>query len=154
MAAWFGYVLICYLAADLLSGFWHWWEDRYASESWPIIGRYIAKPNQLHHDQPLAFLNQSYWNRNYTTILPAAVHAWAHSKGRVTWLIAVLQDVGLFQSPRHHAVHHIHPFAKKYCVMTDWLNPILDELQVWRLLEWMVYTVTRIEPHGGIGAHA
>ncbi|HNT33388.1 MAG TPA: hypothetical protein PKH07_00130, partial [bacterium] len=42
-------------------------------EQWPLIGQYIAKPNQLHHAQPGAFLHQSYWSRNWTTILPAAV---------------------------------------------------------------------------------
>ncbi len=49
-----GYLLICWLAADFMSGFWHWLEDRYFDTEWPIIGKYIAKPNRLHHDQPIA----------------------------------------------------------------------------------------------------
>jgi hypothetical protein len=171
MFAWIGYILVCYLAADLLAGFWHWWEDRYAKESWPIVGKYIAKPNQLHHDQPQAFLNQSYWSRNSTTIIPGLVafilsyphpialvfvfvsqaneiHAWAHRKGKVATWVEVLQATGLFQSPRHHAQHHIDPFATKYCVMSDWLNPILDRLQVWRRLERLVEIVLGIKAKG------
>jgi ubiquitin-conjugating enzyme E2 variant len=52
MFHWIGYLLCCYLSADLLAGFWHWWEDRYADVKWPLIGDWIAKPNQLHQDQP------------------------------------------------------------------------------------------------------
>jgi hypothetical protein len=170
MFDWIGYLLCCYLAADLLAGFWHWWEDRYADTQWPLIGDWIAKPNQLHHDQPLAFLDQNYWSRNWTTIVPAfiaflltvphpicgvflfvsqanEIHAWAHSKGKVSAWIETLQSTGLFQSPKHHALHHIDPFELKYCVMTDWLNPILDRLGLWRGLEWFIFKVFEIRSH-------
>ena len=106
--SWIGFTLVCWLAADLLSGFWRWWEDRYADEQWPVIGKWIAKPNQLHHNQPIAFLNQGYWSRNWTTIVPAVVafvltfpnpwslifvfvsqaneiHAWAHIPSVHLW---------------------------------------------------------------------
>jgi hypothetical protein len=164
MFEWIGYLLVCYLAADLLAGFWHWWEDRYADVKWPFIGELIAKPNQLHHDQPLAFLDQSYWSRNSTTIIPAAIafaltfphpicgvflfvsqaneiHAWAHSKGKLPIWIETLQMTGFFQSPKHHAQHHIDPYEYKYCVMTDWVNPVIDRLGLWRALESLVLWV-------------
>jgi ubiquitin-conjugating enzyme E2 variant len=164
-----GYLLACYLLADLIAGFWHWLEDRYFDVTWPVIGKYIAKPNELHHEQPSAFLFQSYWSRNWTTILPAAIafcltvpspicmvfvfvsqaneiHAWAHSKGKVSWWVAVLQETGLLQSPLHHGHHHRSPFEVKYCVMSDWLNPILDHFQVWRAMEWLVEKTTGLKP--------
>lgn len=153
-----GYLLACWLAADFIAGFWHWIEDRYFDTTWPVIGKYIAKPNELHHEQPTAFLFQSYWSRNWTTILPASIaflltfpgpeslvflfvsqaneiHAWAHSRGKVSAWVAVLQETGLLQSPRHHGHHHRSPFEVKYCVMSDWLNPILDYCNFWRGLE-------------------
>ncbi len=82
-------ILVAWLIADFLSGFWHWIEDRYFDERWPIIGHYIAKPNTLHHAQPTAFLKQSYLSRNWTTILPAATALalrshWA-PRGGSTW---------------------------------------------------------------------
>lgn len=164
-----GYVLACYLAADLLAGFWHWLEDRYFDVQWPLVGRYIAKPNELHHEQPTAFLFQSYWSRNWTTILPAAVafaltfpnpvclvfafasqaneiHAWAHMKGKLSPWVVALQDSGLLQSPLHHGQHHRSPFAVKYCVMTNLLNPLLDYFRVWRRLEWIVERLTGLRP--------
>ena len=167
MFALIGYILVCYLAADLLAGFWHWWEDRYADTRWPVIGDWIAKPNQLHHEQPLAFLDQGYWSRNWTTLIPAGIaflltvpdpicgvfafvsqaneiHAWAHSKGKVASWIEALQSIGLLQSPKHHAQHHIEPFESRYCVMTDWLNPILDRIDFWRRLEEIIWRVFAI----------
>lgn len=169
MIAIVGYVLICYLLADLLAGFWHWIEDRYFEEHWPLIGEYVAKPNNLHHKKPTAFLVHSYWQRNWTTLLPAAIgflltfpnplclvflfvsqaneiHAWAHSKGKVSSWIAALQRTGLIQSPKHHADHHRNPFDVKYCVMSDWLNPILDHVQFWHRLERVIHAVTGLRP--------
>ncbi|MEQ1828042.1 MAG: fatty acid desaturase CarF family protein [Pirellula sp.] len=178
----FGWIIAAWLMADFLSGFWHWLEDRYFDVSWPIVGDYIAKPNQLHHAQPSAFLNQSYWSRNYTTIIPAGValvllivcaptsfrayisewcdglswyclvilfvsqaneiHAWAHQRCNPT--ILALQETGLLQSPKHHGQHHRSPFEVKYCVMSDWLNPILDLVGFWRALEWLLSPLIRV----------
>lgn len=153
-------LLTAWLIADFLSGFWHWLEDRYFDERWPIIGKYIAKPNTLHHAQPSAFLMNDYWTRNWTTIVPAAVacliypsgwlvflavsqaneiHAWAHQ--RCSSFIRALQETGILQSPRHHGEHHRSPFEVKYCVMTNWLNPILDHFQFWRWLEYFISPV-------------
>lgn len=164
MLHWIGLLIVAYLTADLIAGFWHWLEDRYFDVRWPLVGEYIAKPNELHHTQPQAFVAQSYWSRNWTTITPASVvfllalfsgsifwmavaafasqaneiHAWAHSKGKLPQWIVMLQATGLLQSPAHHAEHHRSPFAIRYCVMSDWLNPMLDYFQVWRSLEGLL----------------
>lgn len=162
-----GYLVTCWIAADFLSGIFHWLEDRYAREDWPLIGAYIAKPNQLHHAQPSAFLAGSYWVRNWTTIAAAApffvltieskwclifalasqaneIHAWSHQRcGR---LIRILQSTGLLCSPRSHGLHHKAPFEVSYCVMSNWLNPILDEVQFWRCGEMLIQNLTGIRP--------
>ncbi len=36
-------VLACILTADFLSGFFHWLEDSYGEESWPITGRHVTQ---------------------------------------------------------------------------------------------------------------
>ena len=36
------------LVADFLSGLFHWLEDAYGREDWPITGRLVTKPNILH----------------------------------------------------------------------------------------------------------
>lgn len=168
-----GTLVIGWLAADFLSGFWHWLEDRYFREDWPVIGKYITIPNQLHHEQPSAFLGQGYWSRNWTTILPAVVflavaaivhsptwilvaiagasqanevHAWSHQ--RCNWAIRLVQETGVIQHPRSHAKHHREPFDRSYCVMTEWLNPLLDTFGFWSAMEWLIERTTTLKPRG------
>ena len=44
-------VVICVLIADLLSGFFHWLEDAYGREHWPIHGE---PDHQADHPAPLS----------------------------------------------------------------------------------------------------
>jgi hypothetical protein len=48
-----GQLLVGWLLADLLSGIFHWWEDQFGKESWPVIGPWLIAPNRLHHAEPL-----------------------------------------------------------------------------------------------------
>lgn len=159
-------IIGAYLVADFLSGFFHWLEDRYSTEDmiWPI-GEYIAKPNLRHHDRPTFMLMGNYWHRNYTTIIPACtiaavlwlcgahwfwilsfvflsqaneVHGLAHRMGKNPAWVEVLQEAGVFCSPRQHAHHHKSPHRIRYCVMTNLLNPILDAFLFWDALEWLL----------------
>lgn len=57
-----------------------------------------------------------------------------------------LQRVGIFQSGRHHNLHHGSPFEVRYCVMTNYLNWILDEACFWRALEYIGFIVTGLRP--------
>ena len=167
---WIGFVVVCWLIADFLSGLGHWWEDRYAREEWPILGPLVATPNVRHHREPTAFA-ATYLSRNSTTIVPALlgvallwlfcgnthwllvlvmvsqaneVHYWAHVKqGR---LVEALQSTGLVQSPAYHARHHRDPFDTRYCVMSCWLNPLLDLVGFWPALEWLVFITTGARP--------
>lgn len=159
MMAAIAHIVACWLIADFVSGIGHWLEDRYFDESLPILGKYVAAPNQMHHSQPNEFLAGGYWFRNWTTIVPAGlaflltlwtpwclvflfvsqaneIHAWAHQ--RCNWFVRMLQETGFFQSPRQHGQHHKAPFDCRYCVMTDFLNPVLDAFMFWSLLEKVV----------------
>lgn len=77
------------------------------------------------------------------------VHRLAHENpSSLGWTVTILQWSGLFISAENHDCHHFdHPkgrvIAKEnakdnYCVMTDYLNPMLDSVGFWRLLEKMV----------------
>ena len=168
--AWIGYLVSAWLAADFITGFVHWWEDRYAKPGWPILGPLVAEPNELHHADQTAFLRGSYWFRNSTSLIPSAgfaltfialgqwwwllvtafasqaneIHCWAHS-GNHGRLVKALQETGIIQNPRHHSRHHTRPFDSHFCVMTCWLNPVLDALGFWRGLEWVIRVVGRVK---------
>lgn len=163
----FSYVILSWIAADFVAGFFHWWEDQYAVVDWPIIGKLVAGPNALHHRDQTAFLAGNYWQRNWTTIVPTAVvgipvtycvheawlafaflsqanelHSWGHRK--CNRVVTALQEAGIVCSPRHHAKHHRDPFSERYCVMSNWLNPLLDLIKFWRMLEMLVFWVLRV----------
>jgi hypothetical protein len=56
--------------------------------------------------------------------------------------VRAVQRTGLFISPSHHSGHHYSAGALvsrerstiRFCVMTDWCNPVLDRLGVFRAL--------------------
>lgn len=152
--------------ADLISGFVHWLEDRYGDPKWPIIGHTIRE-NQQHHFTPRSFLGGTLWTRNREVLAIGAVflavfalvgwlnlitisavlfgicanevHASAHRSPKENGpLITWLQKTGFMQSHRHHAAHHRHAKDSYYCVLTNHMNPILEKLQVFRGLEWVM----------------
>ena len=45
-------VIACVVVVDFLSGLFHWLEDAYGRENWPITGTLITRPNILHHHSP------------------------------------------------------------------------------------------------------
>jgi plasmanylethanolamine desaturase len=46
-----------------------------------------------------------------------------------------LQKIKLLQTQRHHAKHHSGEKDSHYCSVTNFLNPILEELEFWKGLE-------------------
>ena len=167
MITWLAYILGSWLLADFIAGLFHWWEDSYLSQDTPLLGNLIGGPNSLHHSSPTAFLRGSYWHRNYTTIIPAAIacgvclwfghwlwltmafltqanqiHCYGHQGKRNPVWVRWLQSVGIFQSVKHHGLHHRSPFAIRYCVMSNYLNWVLDGSGFWRGLEYVVFVVT------------
>lgn len=158
-----GEILIGWLVADLGSGLVHWWQDRAARADWPLIGRRVIAATRLHHREVLAFTRSPVIERNLATWLVVAllsaawaatagpgliwlaatlgglvvgeVHRHAHLPAQAPRVVRVLQDTGLIQSPAHHAGHHRTPSDRRYCILTNWLNPALDALGFWSGLE-------------------
>jgi ubiquitin-conjugating enzyme E2 variant len=64
-----------------------------------------------------------------------------------------LQRIGLLQSTKHHAQHHVRPYASRYCTWTNYLNPVLDGIGFWRAAETILVrcgaTVMRATPARG-----
>lgn len=144
-----------WLLADLLSGIAHAIGDsEWANSSWV---KTIIAFNKDHHARPLAIVDEPLLSRNLTNwdttaaivlpcliwlgpspmlaglaaggILVAEVHRWAHAPRRAPAAVRALQSIGLMQSPKHHARHHRPPHNVNFCLLTDWLNPIVDLLR-------------------------
>jgi len=163
------------LIADFVSGLIHWLEDAYGREDWPIIGRLVTRPNILHHHDPRYFTGHTWLHSSWDLMCLAAVvvagawvmglltwqvwcfavlgananqiHKWAHRSASENGpLIHLLQTLRLIQTPRHHAKHHADPKNSHYCVITDFLNPVLDAVGFFGLLErcvWVLFGVRR-----------
>jgi ubiquitin-conjugating enzyme E2 variant len=65
------------------------------------------------------------------------IHKWSHltAQERPIW-VHVLQRLRLIQSPKEHQRHHGHvDHLTAYCVMTDFLNPVLERIRFWQAIE-------------------
>ena len=153
------------LAADFAAGFIHWIEDAYIRENTPLLGRFIGKPNTIHHHLPRYMIRNSWWRSNREQLIAMGVllaflsllnlvtwreclfalvagyanvvHKWSHRTRRENGrLICWLQDLHVLQTPRHHAVHHSNPKQVRYCPVTNVLNPLLDGIHLWAGIEW------------------
>jgi len=177
-------LLAVWLLADFVSGVVHWAEDSYGTEATPVIGRWIVRPNLLHHRDAAAFVVKSWLASSWdlaavgATILAIAgfagaltwhvglfallgananqIHKWNHMRhSRVPLAISVLQRLRLLQSSRHHAQHHRGTKDSHYCVITEMLNPVLDGLGFWRKLERLLVPIMGLpRPQLGAGIDA
>jgi ubiquitin-conjugating enzyme E2 variant len=168
----FGALLFTVLLADFVSGLVHWWEDAYARTGDGLLGR-IARDNLRHHAKPREFLAKGYLDSSWDLLLLGAlvvaiafaldalswhvvlfvllvananqVHKWAHMRAEeLPGLVRWAQRVQLLQTTRHHSKHHQGARNTHYCVLTNLLNPVLEELQLWARLERVIERLTGI----------
>ncbi|MBW2240741.1 MAG: hypothetical protein JRH01_02045 [Deltaproteobacteria bacterium] len=60
-------------------------------------------------------------------VLSNPIHRWAHMR-RVPASVAFLQRHRILLSPAHHARHHQGAHRTHFCVVTGWMNPLIDGL--------------------------
>jgi hypothetical protein len=162
------------MLADFIAGLVHWAEDAYGTENTPIIGPRLIRANIVHHHYPRYFTRLSWWASSRDSAIASGVillvgawlgilgwqlwlfalvttnanqiHKWAHrtraENGRV---ISFFQDIGLFLTPRNHAVHHSDPKNTYYCPATNLVNPLLERLHFWNAIEWVIWRITGVK---------
>lgn len=167
-------VFLLWLIADFITGIIHWWEDTYGNPAWPVLGKYVVGPNLEHHKNPRSLLQGSYWSRINTSLFTAlivgailwfaGIHSWSmivcllfSSQGNEIHAIAhrtdkengkfliFLQKTGLIQKRKTHGWHHKAPYDTNFCVMTEFVNPILNRINFWMKLEWIILKLFRIK---------
>jgi len=160
--------------ADLLTGAFHWFEDRYGNPKWPVLGHTIRQ-NQQHHHTPRSFLGGTFFSRNkevwllglmflalfwavgwlnlftgsavFFGMFANEIHAAAHKSPKENGrIITALQKTGFIQSHKHHAQHHRRGKDTHYCVMTNHLNPVLEKIQFFQTIETGIECTTGIVP--------
>ncbi|HEV8112311.1 MAG TPA: fatty acid desaturase CarF family protein [Planctomycetota bacterium] len=157
------------LAADFVSGLVHWSEDTFGTESTPILGPWIVVPNVLHHRDAGAFLSKGWLASSWDLALGGLVivvgaflaghlgpgvvvfavagananeiHKWNHARSRAPLVARFLWATGIMQRPVEHARHHAGDKNTAYCVLTPFVNPVLDALGFWRAIERVVVPI-------------
>lgn len=169
------HILLGVLLADLLSGIVHWLEDTYGDPNWPIIGKTVIEPNIVHHTDPLKFTRAPFWRRNRGVIgvmfiiggvfslcgwlnimtitalivgsMANEVHRWTHLKPEeLPRLVRALQQAKILQTAQHHWAHHRRGFNTHYCTITNAVNPTLDGLRIFRIIEGVIEGLFGIAP--------
>jgi plasmanylethanolamine desaturase len=163
-------ILLTLVAVDFVSGLVHWMEDTFWTEETPIVGRWIVRPNSLHHRNGMAFVENNWFRSSWDLLLLGLllllvakafgllgwpvwlfvfigvnanqIHKWAHMpRASMPAPIRLLQRLHLLQSASHHAIHHVGDKNSHYCVITNLVNPILDGARFWRGLERLLVPV-------------
>ena len=135
----------------------------------------VIGPNVAHHSRPSLMNEGTFWFRNRSSIVPAfilaglsflfwptywsvycgfillgfsnQIHGFAHlPKNKSNWLIRFFQRIGIFQSPKHHKTHHTSPFDCNFAVCTNYLNPVLEFIRFWAILEFIVWLIFGLKP--------
>jgi len=157
---------------DLVAGAVHWAEDTFGTESTPIFGLWLIKPNILHHTPEganaflknhwiysswdlftaapmilftswaVGILNWQIWLFVLVGAMSQQIHRFSHTpRSKLPIFVLFLQKMYVIQDGRHHWVHHKLEKNEYYCVITPFLNPILDRLNFWRSLERLLVPI-------------
>jgi plasmanylethanolamine desaturase len=148
------------LIADFITGTIHFLLDQYGTPDTPIIGKYVIDRNARHHQDPRQIVQNTYlkltwtswllgsivmatsfyfgvlsWEIIFTMVYGAnanIIHKWTHQTQKENGkFVNFLQNIKIVQSRKHHGWHHRAPFDANYCILTDWLNPVLDKIKFW-----------------------
>merc|ERR1719230_33568 len=81
-------------------------------------------------------------------LLSQEIHKYSHMTSTTTpsW-IQFLQDQKFILSRKTHGAHHTSPFEDNYCIVTGHLNETLDQSNLYRYLEVVVFKLTGVEPN-------
>ncbi|CAN5540692.1 hypothetical protein BH09MYX1_BH09MYX1_46080 [soil metagenome] len=92
-----------------------------------------------------AFMAATFFVAALCTSVTSQIHKWAHMK-RPPAVIRFLQRARVIITKDAHSLHHAAPYAKSYCITCGWLNPSLNFLRFFPVLERMISWVTGAIP--------
>lgn len=167
--------VIVIVLLDFITGVGHWVLDSYIHADTPILGRLYVDPDMPHHRYPREFISLSYLQSSWDLLLVGGLillcawaldrltweawlfvalganttlfHKWMHRSRRENGpLISLLHDLRLLQTPRQHARHHSGAKNTHYCIITNFLNPVLDAISFWTMLERGIYRMSGVLP--------
>lgn len=171
----FSHIYVGYLVADIWIGMRHWFKDTYFNPYTPFIGKYYIWGAWLHHVKPMRlveipdydlFIDIAKWNAPvmlyliyisnmspffismYITMCFSDIaHKYCHFKDgdKPLWIL-ILQRLLILQDKEEHHVHHILPYSVNYCMISPFINGILEKHKFWRRIENFIENNFGIKP--------
>lgn len=85
----------------------------------------------------------------FLLIISNIIHRWCHMRDcELPKIVILLQKIRILGSrSTHHSAHHSIDSSQHYCVISSYLNPILEKINFWRILENIIYISTGIQPN-------
>lgn len=80
------------------------------------------------------------------SVVSNLIHRLCHMRDcEAPLFVRCLQKMYIIQSHTHHSMHH-EDSESKYCVISPFLNYVLDYLLFWRLIENVIFLITGVKP--------
>lgn len=157
-------IVLLFFLADFTTGIYHFLVDTYGVLNGKYLVKSI---NPLLHDHinPNYITQQIYWQINggmyrfsiliftvslffgfYWELLlfilfcsnGNMIHKWAHqNSSEIPKIIKKLQWLTIIQTQAHHLKHHSNQFHENYCMMSNYLNPLLHSIYFWELIKFL-----------------
>jgi len=61
-------------------------------------------------------------------------------------IVRILQKYHILLNPEHHSKHHAAPYDRNYCITFGWMNHLLDKINFWRSVEWLILKLFKTKP--------
>jgi len=161
------------LAADLASGFIHWWMDTWGTPETPFFGEMFIRDFRIHHIDEKEMTRHAFFETNgnnaiasLAVLIPSVIwlkgpsevfvfiifwmigilftnqiHKWAHQDEPAV-IVRRLQSMRIILHPDVHHRHHVYPHMMYYNITTGWLNPLIERVRMYALLERLITGVT------------
>jgi len=145
-------MLIGYLAADFLTGMFHWAADTWGTVEWPIVGQGLIRPFREHHIDQKEITRHDFIETNGASCFIAFFFVFGASflsqgPGKTWQLVAAsLAFWTMLIGFLTNQFHHMAPFTKYYCITHGWLNEPLHRIGYYRVLEKWISAVTGLVP--------
>jgi hypothetical protein len=108
-------------------------QNHWIHSSWDL---FVAGPMILLATWSAGILTWQVWTFVLVGACSQQIHRFSHTAPtQLPRIVKFLQAIYVIQNSRHHWIHHGGGRNEHYCVITPFLNPVLDRLRFWRALE-------------------
>lgn len=126
---WLSNIILLYFSTDLMSGFYNWLTSCYNTDYWynGLLNTTIMYIILLLYINFIVYLfSISYWFKWLYIISASSLY---------------IYNINTYKINTHNSV-----YVDKYCIITNKINPLLDNIYFWRYMEYVIYILFNYKP--------